>query len=232
MHVFQASLFLVFKKIIDLISLSNIWAYENILMIHKLLQGIKVILASASPRRRAIFELLGLSPLVVPANIHEPITNEAPYVQVMKHAKNKALAISAKMDAETIVIGSDTIVVLNGQIMGKPDNPEQAADYLRQLSGNSHKVYTGLCIAWRSQCLFDYERSTVTFAQMSEADIREYVATKEPMDKAGAYGIQGYGAQFVSSIRGCYFNVMGFPINKFYDMLRTMFSSNTSDTKI
>ncbi|MBW6514266.1 MAG: Maf family protein [Candidatus Syntrophosphaera sp.] len=197
-------------------------------MIHKLLHERKIVLASESPRRKALFKLLGLAPLIIPARINEPLTRETPYLQAMRHAKNKALAIAAKMDAETIVVGADTIVVLDKAILGKPETLEQAAEYLRMLSGKTHKVYTGICVCWRARCETRYERSLVEFAPLSENEIDAYIQTKEPMDKAGAYGIQGYGSQFIRRIQGCYFNVMGFPIHLFYKMINDMFSSITS----
>lgn len=195
-------------------------------MIHQLLQDKKVVLASASPRRQTLLSMLGLTPLVVPAHIHEPVTADPPYKQAMTHARNKALAIAGLMDENSLVIGADTIVVLDGRIMGKPADAEEAKDYLRLLSGQTHRVYTGVCLLWKARQACAYERSQVQFAPLSEAEIAAYVATREPLDKAGAYGIQGYGGQFVKQIRGCYFNVMGFPISLFYSMLQDMFRSD------
>lgn len=170
-----------------------------------------------------LLEMLGLKPLVIPAMIHEPITTEAPYAQAMKHARNKALAICERMDPDALIIGADTIVVLDKEILGKPEHPDQAKEYLRKLSGRKHKVYTGICICHRGKVLCDYERSSVHFAVLSDEQIEDYVKTGEPMDKAGAYGIQGYGSQFIHHIRGCYFNVMGFPIHLFHRMLHELF---------
>lgn len=196
-------------------------------MIDKILRGKKVVLASASPRRKSLLEMLGLSPLVVPANVHEPISNEQPYIQVMKHAKNKAQKVAALLDEKSLVIGADTIVVVDKLILGKPSSAEEARRYLRLLSGRSHKVYTGICLCWRKQCICAYERSQVEFTMLTDTEIENYIATNEPLDKAGAYGIQGFGSQFIRSIRGCYFNVMGFPINLFYGMLQDMNRDST-----
>lgn len=171
--------------------------------------------------------MLGLSPLVVPANVHEPISNEQPYIQVMKHAKNKAQKVAALLDEKSLVIGADTIVVVDKLILGKPSSAEEARRYLRLLSGRSHKVYTGICLCWRKQCICAYERSQVEFTMLTDTEIENYIATNEPLDKAGAYGIQGFGSQFIRSIRGCYFNVMGFPINLFYGMLQDMNRDST-----
>ncbi|MCB5284448.1 MAG: Maf family protein [Candidatus Cloacimonetes bacterium] len=195
-------------------------------MIHKLLSDKKIVLASASPRREALLKMLQLTPLIIPARVDEPITGEKPYLQAMRHARNKAQTIAARMDAETLVIGADTIVVLDGVILGKPADQRQAGEYLNLLSGRTHKVYTGLCLCWRKACFARHERSLVEFAPLSETEIQAYVETGEPLDKAGAYGIQGYGSQFIRRIQGCYFNVMGFPIHLFYKMLGELFKEN------
>ena len=196
-------------------------------MIHKLLYDKKIVLASASPRREALLRLLELKPLIIPARVDEPVTGEKPYLQAMRNARSKACAIAEKMDPETLVIGADTVVVLEGAILGKPANSRQAVEYLNTLSGKTHKVYTGLCLCWRKSCVTRYERSLVEFAPLSEAEIQAYVETKEPLDKAGAYGIQGYGSQFIRRVQGCYFNVMGFPIHLFYKMLKELFGDIT-----
>ncbi len=189
-------------------------------MIHKILADTKVVLASQSPRRKQLLEMLGLKPLVLPASIAEPITAEKPHLQAMRHAKRKALAVVAMLDPDCLVIAADTIVVVDGVIYGKPESKEQAAEYLGVLSGRTHNVYTGLALARGSKVLCAYERSAVSFASMTDEEIRLYVNTKEPMDKAGSYGIQGYGSQFITGIRGCYFNVMGFPIHLFHKLLK------------
>lgn len=169
-----------------------------------------------------LLEMLGLKPLVIPAMIHEPISSEAPYQQAMKHARTKAQVIAERMDRDAVVIGADTIVVLDREVLGKPEHLDQAKDYLRKLSGRSHKVYTGICICHQGKTLCAYERSSVHFIELSDQQIEDYVKTGEPMDKAGAYGIQGFGSQFIHHIRGCYFNVMGFPIHLFHSMLHEL----------
>ncbi len=196
-------------------------------MIHKLLSDRKVVLASASPRRELLLKMLGLTPLIIPAHVDEPITSEKPYLQAMRHARNKASAIAARMDSETLVIGADTIVVLEGAILGKPDGASEAKTYLARLSGRKHTVYSGLCLCWRKTCQTFYERSLVEFASLSPREIDDYVETLEPLDKAGAYGIQGYGSQYVRRVRGCYFNVMGFPIHLFYRMVQELFAADS-----
>ena len=194
-------------------------------MIHNLLHDKKVVLASSSPRRLELFKMIGLQPLVIPAKIEEPINGDKPYLQVMRNAKNKASTIASRMDSETVVIGADTIVVLENKILGKPENALQAKEFLTLLSGKTHKFYTGVCICWKTIQVTNYERSLVEFSPLSDTDIDAYIATDEPMDKAGAYGVQGYGSQFIKRITGCYYNVMGFPINLFYRMLSSIFES-------
>ena len=121
---------------------------------------------------------------------------------------------------EYTVIGADTIVVLERQILGKPKSREHAAQILRSLSGREHQVYTGVCVVRGDTTATFAEKTDVYVAPLSEADIREYIATGDPMDKAGAYGIQGLASKFVKKINGCYFNVVGLPVNLLYRMLK------------
>ena len=195
-------------------------------MIHTILHDKQVVLASASPRCEEIFRLLGLSPVIIPADIDEPITSMAPHRQVVKHAYNKAHHVATLVCNDSITIGADTLVVVSNRILGKPADLEQATEYLRLLSGITHKVYTGVSIVCGNRSFSGYELSYVSFTRLTEDEIRDYIATREPLDKAGAYGIQGYGAQFIENIRGCYFNIMGFPINLFYRLLDKYISSN------
>jgi septum formation protein len=189
-------------------------------MLHDLLKDRKLILASASPRRKEIFQMLGLNPLIVPADMHEPIDERPPRLIVQSHAMHKAELVCHKFAENTLIVAADTLVYINGTVLGKPANKEEAKLYLAMLSGHTHTVYTGVCIQYGNVRKTDYEKSRVNFMKLSEDEIKLYVNTGEPMDKAGAYGIQGYGSQFITSIRGCYFNVMGFPVHLFYVMLR------------
>lgn len=191
-------------------------------MIHKLLKDKKIVLASASPRRKLIFNQIGLNVLQLPANIPEIHTSKNPRILVKSLAKDKALAVKIKVDDDCIIIAADTVVYLDKKILEKPLSEMQAAQYLSRLSGNDHYVYTGIAIYYRNTIITDFAKSKVTFKELSAQEIEDYIKTKEPMDKAGAYGIQGYGSQFVSKISGCYFNVMGFPVTLFYDMLKKM----------
>ncbi len=194
-------------------------------MIHNILKDQKVVLASASPRRKQIFELLGISALCLPADIDEPITDEKPYVQAKKNAMNKARAIAAIVDSSNLIVASDTVVVIDKRILGKPADIYEAKDYLRALSGKTHYVYSSVCLCHQNRYICEYERSKVHFAVLSESEIDCYIKTKEPLDKAGAYGIQGYGSQFIEHISGCYFNIMGLPVRLFYSLLRKMYGN-------
>ena len=191
-------------------------------MIHELLHYKKVILASLSPRRKELFSLLGISFTAIPAELEETINNEAPQTQAMQNALRKAQIVKDKVNKDALVVSADTLVALNNHILGKPADAEEAGKFLRLLSGRSHSVYTGICIYYNDLANINYEQTFVTFAELSEAEINSYIATGEPLDKAGAYGIQGFGAQFITKVEGCYFNVMGFPIRLFYNMLKTI----------
>lgn len=189
-------------------------------MLNELLKDKKLVLASASPRRREIFQMLGLSPLIIPSDIHEPLDARPPRLIVKSHALHKAESVRKHFDAETVIVAADTLVQVERLILGKPQSGNEAESFLNLLSGKSHQVYTGVCILYRNRSLTDFAKSRVTFKQLTDAEIRSYIKTREPMDKAGAYGIQGYGSQFITGISGCYFNVMGFPVNLFYTMLK------------
>lgn len=189
-------------------------------MIHNLLKDKQVILASASPRRKEIFKLIGVKALQMPSHIDEDIVYDNPIKLVKFHAENKAKEIRKKVDNNYLIVAADTIVYQNNEVLFKPRNIHQAADFLTQLSGASHYVYTGVVIAYKNNLISDYEKTQVEFNPLSAREIEEYIKTKEPLDKAGAYGIQGYGSQFIKRISGCYFNVMGFPVTLFYNMLK------------
>ncbi len=189
-------------------------------MIHNLLKDKKVILASASPRRKEIFKLIGVKALQMPSYIEEDNIFNNPVKLVKFHAENKAKEIRKKVDNNYLIVAADTIVYQNDEVLVKPRNIHQAADFLTQLSDTSHYVYTGIAIAYKNNLISDYEKTRVEFNPLSAREIEEYIKTKEPMDKAGAYGIQGYGSQFIKRVSGCYFNVMGFPVMLFYNMLK------------
>ena len=180
----------------------------------------RVILASQSPRRRELLTLVGIPHEVRPADIDETyLPGEEPTAHALRLAREKAQKI-AQPDA--VVIGSDTIVVVDGDVLGKPRDDEDAARMLRRLSGRSHVVITAVAVSWRGRVLAEAESVDVTFHALSDAEIRDYIATREPMDKAGAYGIQGYGATIVSRVDGDYFAVMGLPLQRMVSLMRQL----------
>ncbi|PID28596.1 MAG: septum formation protein Maf [Candidatus Cloacimonadota bacterium] len=191
-------------------------------MIHEILRNKKVVLASGSPRRKQIFSMIGLNALQFTPNTDETINTRNPRKFVLEQSEIKCRAVASKMDLSCVTVAADTIVFLNGRIVGKPENIFQATNCLSELSGNSHYVYTGVTVCYRNRYISEYAKSKVKFKTLDMYEIESYINTKEPMDKAGSYGIQGYGCQFVEKITGCYFNVMGFPVNLFYEMLKKL----------
>lgn len=187
-----------------------------------MLNEYKIILASQSPRRREIFDMLGLCYEIISSDIAEPVNGEDPTLQAMRNAQNKAESVFVKSDGHSVIVSADTIVVLESRILGKPESREQARSYLAELSANTHTVITGICVMGKGGKSCGYEKTQVSFASLTDAEIRDYIQTNEPMDKAGAYGIQGFGSQFITRVEGCYFNVMGFPIRRFYEIARDM----------
>jgi septum formation protein len=170
----------------------------------------RVILASQSPRRRDLLSLIHVPHDVRPADIDETyFDDEQPRAHALRLARGKAEAIQ---EAGAVVVGSDTIVVVDGDVLGKPRDDAEAARMLRRLSGRSHLVITAVAVSWNGKLEADAEEVGVTFHDLSDAQIAQYIATREPMDKAGAYGIQGYGATIVRAVDGDYFAVMGLPL--------------------
>lgn len=182
----------------------------------------RLLLASASPRRKEILERLGLDFDILPAPSHvegEPEPDEAPETFAVRAARAKADAVAEERRG-VVVVAADTIVVLDGEIMGKPADAAEAAKMLRRLAGRGHRVFTGVAVRGPGGGAASAVESTgVRFRGLSDPEIDAYVATGEPLDKAGAYGIQGYGATFVEGIDGCYFNVMGLPVVRLLEVL-------------
>jgi septum formation protein len=180
----------------------------------------RVILASASPRRRELLALIGLEHEVRPADVDETlVAGESPRAYADRLAREKALA-SASPDA--VAVGCDTIVVVDGEVLGKPRDTADATRMLRLLSGRSHLVMTGVAVAFDGRIVSDVVQVGVTFRSLGSADVADYIATGEPMDKAGAYGIQGYGATIVDRVDGDYFAVMGLPLNRLVRLLESV----------
>jgi septum formation protein len=180
----------------------------------------RVVLASQSPRRRELLGLIGIVHEVRPANIDESLLpRELPRAHAERLAREKAAAIARE---GTVTIGSDTIVVVDGDILGKPRDEDDAGRMLRRLSGRAHIVMTGIAVDWNGRLESAVEEVGVTFRRLDEHDIAAYIATREPMDKAGAYGIQGYGATIVERVDGDYFAVMGLPLNRTVRLLERL----------
>lgn len=176
----------------------------------------RVILASQSPRRRELLALVGIAHEVRPADIDESyLAGETPREHAERLARGKAaVGVLSNGGGEVVSIGSDTIVVVDGDVLGKPRDRAQAAEMLRRLSGRSHVVMTGVAVSWRGTMASDVEEVGVTFRALTDDEIERYIDTGEPMDKAGAYGIQGYGATIVERVDGDYFAVMGLALNR------------------
>jgi septum formation protein len=185
-----------------------------------------LILASASPRRRELLTQAGLAFTVESADINEDRrAHESAAVYVQRLAEEKAHAVwnlhrsLDTQDDPLVVLGADTCVVSDGHILGKPTNAEDARRMLHLLSGRTHAVLTGIAAASRSKIVSDVEVTQVTFNVLKDAEIAEYVSSGEPLDKAGAYAIQGYAARWIPRIEGCYFNVVGLPIARTITLL-------------
>jgi septum formation protein len=179
----------------------------------------RVVLASQSPRRRELLSLIGVAHEVRPADIDESVREgEAPAAYCERLAREKALAV-AQGATDAVVIGSDTTVVVDEQILGKPEDAEDARRMLRMLSGRWHTVLTGVAVVRQGRVESGVEPVAVLFRDLDDVEIDAYVATREPMDKAGAYGIQGYGATIVARIEGDYFAVMGLALVRLVGLL-------------
>lgn len=180
-----------------------------------------IILASQSPRRRQLLEQMGFTDFIVrPAQgeeIADPKLDPGALVEAL--SRQKALEISAGAASQDLIIAADTVVAVDGQVLGKPHSTQQAREMLSALSGREHTVYTGVTVCRGEQILTQHEATAVRFRPLTQAEISAYIATGEPMDKAGSYGIQGRGALLVEGISGDYFNVVGLPVCRLGRML-------------
>lgn len=180
---------------------------------------LEVVLASGSPRRREILTQIGMKFRVVVSNEEECPKSTNPMDFPRENASAKAVAVSAK-ERDALVLGFDTLVFLDGEPLGKPKSEAMALDMLKRLNGRSHKVVTGVAVAKNGTLLSASEEETeVVFRNNSLQELEDYVNSKDPMDKAGAYGIQTQGARLISGIRGCYYNVVGLPVARMLDIL-------------
>ena len=173
-----------------------------------------IILASQSPRRKELLHQMGLRGFKIDApDVDETIEGNLPPAMIVEELSlRKALAVAEQADEDDLIIAADTVVALDGAVLGKPEDEGSAFSMLSALSGNRHYVYTGVTVIQGEKRVTQHEMTTVTFRELEPEEISNYIATGEPMDKAGSYGIQGLGALLVSGIDGDYFNVMGLPV--------------------
>jgi len=199
----------------------------------------KIILASNSPRRKQLLEQVGFEFDVCPSGCDEVVTSTVPSEVCVELSKQKAIDVASAISMyneehadiaapqDLIIIGSDTIVAIDGEILGKPSDDEKAKEMLRKLSGNVHSVFTGVTFVFMAsdgrvgEYSF-YDKTDVEVYELSEEEITEYVDTGDPLDKAGAYGIQGYFAKHIKKIDGDYYNVVGLPIGRLYHELKSI----------
>lgn len=185
-------------------------------LLQKQIGMMPVILGSGSPRRKEILEQVGITHTVIVSQLEEKITKTKPEQVVMELAEQKGMNVSLQVE-EGLIIGADTVVAIDGKILGKPKNEEDAFKMLQELSGNIHSVFTGVCMILKKdggivdKSVF-FEETNVKMCSMTEEEIKDYIMGGEPMDKAGAYGIQGEAGMFIESIQGDYYNVVGLPL--------------------
>lgn len=186
-------------------------------------KNIPIYLASQSPRRKSLLKQIGLDFKTFNVDLDEEILDGEHPIKTVKRLSLEKLKLAEKMIPDGIVITADTIVVIEKEIIGKPKTLSEARNILKKLSGKTHFVYTGYSIKniLKGILITDYSKTAVTFRELSNSEINDYVKTGSPMDKAGAYGIQDdYGALFISKISGCYYNVMGLPLSKVFLSLK------------
>lgn len=187
----------------------------------------RLVLASGSPRRRDLLATLGVPILIVPPDVPEEAAHaETPSDLAVRLAKDKAEAVSAH-HPEDVVVAADTVVAIGGAVLGKPLDEAEAADMLRRLSGRTHDVVTGVAVQRGRRVCAGSERTAVTFRPLGEAEIRAYVATEEPHDKAGAYAAQGRGSLFIARVDGCFYNVVGLPLVRLRALIRELEGMDT-----
>ena len=182
-----------------------------------------IILASGSPRRKELLLQIGIVPEIIVSHVEEKITSDVPAEVVMSLAEQKAVDVAKNMPEGKVILGSDTVVAADGKILGKPKSHEEAYEMIRSLVGRSHQVYTGVCIVKKGAADGkDTVETDVQVSGMTEAEIREYADSEEPMDKAGAYAVQGFFARYIEGLRGSYANVMGLPVHLVYRKLKEL----------
>lgn len=178
-----------------------------------------LLLASSSPRRSELLSMAGYEFTAVPANVSETFLHGTPPMQIVEQLSTRKAQAVAKLHPEATVLAADTVVVFKGRILGKPKDEEMAKAMLKLLSGNVHQVYTGYTVISGKKFVCGHECTSVEFYTLTQQEIDDYLATGEPMDKAGAYGIQGRGSLFVKRINGDFYNIVGLPIAKIHRIL-------------
>ncbi len=186
------------------------------------MQKKKIILASGSPRRKELLARMGLEFDLMPCDADEKYDKSLSPVQVVEHLAKLKAGITNKMVKDCIVIGADTIVAVDQLILGKPEDKAEAYEMIKKLSGRWHDVITGICMYENDEYIIEHEITRVHFVKMSDNEIEKYINTDEPYDKAGAYGVQGLAGMYIDSIEGDYYNIMGFPMAKIRNMLKSL----------
>lgn len=188
-----------------------------------------IVLASSSPRRKELLNQIGIEPLLVPSFLEENVTSDIPEQIVTELSMQKAEDVAGRCRNDSIVIGADTIVMVKGDIFGKPETEKEAAEMLRHIQGNVHQVYTGVTLisTVTNEKIVFVEKTNVGVYPMSEDEIMDYVYSSDGMDKAGAYGIQGRFAAYIEKIDGDYFNVVGLPVGRVYQELKKLLSQES-----
>lgn len=193
----------------------------------------RLVLASASPRRKELLAQIGITPEIVPSTIEEKITTSVPEEAVMELSRQKAKDVAGRMQPGTYVIGADTVVAAGGEILGKPVSHEDAYRMISLMEGRTHQVYTGVTLVYcgvRGNKVRTFvEKTDVHLYPMSDGEIRAYADSADPMDKAGAYGIQGIFAAFIKGIDGDYNNVVGLPVGRVYQEIKLMFEQEDKE---
>ncbi len=196
------------------------------------MKDIKVILASNSPRRRELLRQIGVEPEIRPSKIEEKVTAQTPEEVVMELSLQKAEDVAEGAQAGALILGADTVVAVDGKILGKPESHEEAADMIRLIQGRAHEVYTGVTLICKeetgSRGRTFAEKTQVLVYPMTEEEIKAYADSDEPMDKAGAYGIQGRFAAYIEGIHGDYNNVVGLPVGRVYQEWKNFMAGDGS----
>lgn len=182
----------------------------------------RYILASGSPRRKELLKLLDIDFTIEVSDICEDLKEGLTFPEIVEDLSIQKAAHIALNHKDTYVLGFDTLVILNNEALGKPKNRHEAFDMLQSLSGRSHDVLTGCAIVYNDTVDVFHTATKVTFNEITDVEINEYLDTNEPFDKAGSYGIQGYGARYVKGIEGDYYSVMGMPVQKLYEKIRNL----------